>query len=98
MNLNLCQARAQSGLNLLRARRVLSSTYSAKGYGEADPIAENDTEEGREANRRIEFRLIRPTPSAPEEETTLETLAGSGNTDVTDDAVTGEEATGDEQN
>ncbi|MEO0667369.1 MAG: OmpA family protein [Pseudomonadota bacterium] len=98
MNLNLSQARAQSVLNELRARRVLTSTYSAKGYGEADPIAENDTDEGREANRRIEFRLIRPKPSAPEGETTLETLAGSGNTDVTDDAVTEEEATGDEQN
>ncbi|WP_299699132.1 OmpA family protein [uncultured Tateyamaria sp.] len=96
MNLNLSQARAQSVLNELRARRVLTSTYSAKGYGEADPIAENDSEEGREANRRIEFKLIRPAPSAPEGETTLETLAGTGDTEAgTEDSAEGQD---DEQN
>ncbi|KIC48132.1 OmpA family protein [Tateyamaria sp. ANG-S1] len=82
MNLNLSQARAQSVLNELRARRVLTSTYSAKGYGEVDPIADNDTEEGREANRRIEFKLIRPKPSVPERETTLESLAGNSDTEA----------------
>ena len=96
MNLNLSQARAQSVLNELRARRVLTSTYSAKGYGETDPIAENDTDEGREANRRIEFKVIRPKPSAPEQETTLETIAGSGDTEASD--ATNAEGTTDEQN
>ncbi len=96
MNLNLSQARAQSVLNELRARRVLTATYSAKGYGETDPIAENDTEEGREANRRIEFKLIRPAPSAPEGETTLETLAGTGDTEAgPEDSAEGQD---DEQN
>jgi len=58
MNQNLSQARAQSVLNALRARRILTGSFVAKGYGEDTPIASNDTEEGREANRRIEFRLI----------------------------------------
>ncbi|MDG1335083.1 MAG: OmpA family protein [Tateyamaria sp.] len=80
MNLSLSQARAQSVLNELRARRVLTATYTAKGYGEALPIADNTTEEGREANRRIEFKLIRPKPSQAEDETTLENIAGSGDT------------------
>lgn len=97
MNASLSQARAQSVLNELRARRVLTSTYSAKGYGEANPIADNETEEGREANRRIEFRLIRPAPSAPETETTLETLAGSGDTEAQQDTGT-TEGQEDEQN
>ncbi|MDG1421061.1 MAG: OmpA family protein [Tateyamaria sp.] len=77
MNLNLSQARAQSVLNELRARRVLTSTYTAKGYGEINPIADNKEEAGREANRRIEFRLLRPEPAKPEMQTTLETIAGS---------------------
>ena len=82
MNLSLSQARAQSVLNELRARRVLTASYKANGYGETDPIADNDSEEGREANRRIEFKLIRPKPSLRNGETTLETVAGSSDTET----------------
>ncbi|MEM1351517.1 MAG: OmpA family protein [Pseudomonadota bacterium] len=85
MNLSLSQARAESVLNELRARRVLTSGFVAVGYGETQPIADNDTEEGREANRRIAFRLVRPNPSIPEGETGLESLAESGDTDEEDD-------------
>lgn len=58
MNQTLSQERAQSVLNELMSRRVLVSGITAKGFGEQDPIADNGTEEGREANRRIEFRII----------------------------------------
>ena len=71
MNQNLSQARAQSVLNELRARRVVPSTFAAKGYGESEPIADNSTEDGRESNRRIEFKLIRPAAA--------EDAAGTGN-------------------
>jgi OOP family OmpA-OmpF porin len=77
MNESLSQERAQAVLNELRARRVLTSSFTAKGYGESQPIADNDTEEGREANRRIEFRLLRPQP-AEETPTTLESLEEPG--------------------
>jgi OmpA-OmpF porin, OOP family len=73
MNQQLSQARAQSVLNELRARRVLTATYVAVGYGETRPIADNGSDIGREKNRRIEFRLIRPD-AIPEEVTTLEGL------------------------
>jgi len=67
MNQRLSEARARSVLNALRARRVLTSSFVAKGYGESEPIGDNETEEGREANRRIEFRLIRPEAEAEAE-------------------------------
>lgn len=71
MNLALSQNRAQSVLAALRDRRILTGTFAAKGYGETTPIADNGTEEGREANRRIEFVLIQP--ESPESEEPLET-------------------------
>ena len=58
LNLNISQARADAVLNGLLARRVLTSNLSAQGYGETRPVADNDTAEGREANRRIEFMLL----------------------------------------
>jgi OOP family OmpA-OmpF porin len=57
-NLALSQARAEAVLLGLQGRRVLVGSLTAKGYGEARPIADNDTAAGREANRRIEFTLI----------------------------------------
>ncbi|MEM1073707.1 MAG: OmpA family protein [Pseudomonadota bacterium] len=85
MNLALSQARAESVLNELRARRVLTGGFLATGYGETVPIAENDTDEGREANRRIEFRLIRSPEPEEDQGSTLESLAEKGDTDVTEE-------------
>ncbi|MEM9427077.1 MAG: OmpA family protein, partial [Pseudomonadota bacterium] len=67
MNEQLSQARADAVLNAIMARRVLVSNLSARGYGESQPIADNETEEGRELNRRIEFRLL--TEDEPDETT-----------------------------
>lgn len=61
-NLNLSQARAEAVINALLARRVLVASLVAHGYGADNPVADNATEAGREANRRIEFHLIRPEP------------------------------------
>lgn len=58
MNLALSQSRADSVLTALMARRVLTTNMTAQGYGPGQPIADNQTEDGREANRRIEFRLL----------------------------------------
>lgn len=58
MNRALSQARAEAVLDGLLARGVLTSNTMARGYGAERPIADNATEEGREANRRIAFRLL----------------------------------------
>jgi len=74
MNQQLSQDRADAVLTALRARRVPVSTFESIGFGEENPIADNDTEEGREANRRIEFSLIVPETTA-EETSILDELA-----------------------
>ncbi|TRD22754.1 OmpA family protein [Palleronia caenipelagi] len=58
MNQSLSQSRAEAVLVALQSRRIPVGNLVATGYGEANPIASNDTPEGREANRRIEFRLL----------------------------------------
>ncbi|PIE16890.1 MAG: hypothetical protein CSA68_00085 [Rhodobacterales bacterium] len=63
MNKALSQSRADAVLQAFIAQKVLTSGMSAVGYGESTPIADNGTEEGREANRRIEFNLILPQPA-----------------------------------
>ena len=66
MNLALSQSRADAVLTALMARRVLTTNLTARGYGETTPIADNGTEEGREANRRIEFRVLLAEGAAPD--------------------------------
>ncbi len=67
MNKELSQARAYAVVNALQARRVLTSNLDPVGYGEELPIADNETEEGREANRRIEFLLVADKPDQGED-------------------------------
>ncbi|WP_095588378.1 OmpA family protein [Actibacterium ureilyticum] len=69
MNLQLSQQRADAVLQALMARRILTTHITAQGYGETVPIADNQTEDGREANRRIEFKLIEPETPATEDTT-----------------------------
>lgn len=54
-NLRLSQRRAQSVVNYLVGKGIAGSRLSPKGFGEARPIADNNTDEGRARNRRTEF-------------------------------------------
>jgi outer membrane protein OmpA-like peptidoglycan-associated protein len=58
-NLQLSQQRADSVRDYLVRQGVDSSVLTAKGYGDARPVASNDTEEGKFRNRRIEFNVVR---------------------------------------
>jgi outer membrane protein OmpA-like peptidoglycan-associated protein len=58
-NLKLSQARANSVRDWLVNRGVVSSRIATKGFGFVRPIAPNDTEEGRQKNRRIEFVRVK---------------------------------------
>lgn len=84
-NQALSQARAEAVVLALQGRRVDVSGMVAKGYGEGVPVADNGTEEGREANRRIEFTLLNAAvPAAstaetqPEAQTEAPRTAGDG--------------------
>ena len=57
-NMRLSQQRAEAVIAGLLARGALVADFVAKGYGPEFPVADNATAAGREANRRIEFRLI----------------------------------------
>jgi len=55
-NMGLSQRRAESVRNYLISKGAKAANMTAKGYGETDPIATNDTDAGRALNRRVEFR------------------------------------------
>ncbi len=57
-NMRLSQQRADAVVAGLMSRGALVGDFESKGYGPEFPIADNSTAAGREANRRIEFRLI----------------------------------------
>jgi len=100
MNASLSEGRANAVLDALRARRVLTSSFTAKGYGESQPIAGNDTEEGREANRRIEFQLVTAEDDADASTTSgLESGGEEGQEEASEGgSEDGAEGSGDEQN
>lgn len=57
-NQKLSDQRARAVAQYLASRGVDDARLSAVGYGEAQPIASNETEEGRELNRRVELRIL----------------------------------------
>ncbi|NWF89622.1 MAG: OmpA family protein [Ignavibacteriaceae bacterium] len=56
-NMMLSQRRANVVLDYLVANGISESRLVAKGYGESMPIADNNLDEGRTLNRRIEFKI-----------------------------------------
>jgi chemotaxis protein MotB len=56
-NLILSQKRADNVMQFMIAQGVKPSLISAQGFGDADPVASNETAAGRAQNRRVELTL-----------------------------------------
>lgn len=56
-NNKLSESRAKSVVNYLISKGIQKSRLSYKGFGKSQPIEDNDTENGREKNRRVEFEV-----------------------------------------
>jgi outer membrane protein OmpA-like peptidoglycan-associated protein len=57
-NLDLSKERAQSVSNYLAQLGVDPTRFTAMGYGESQPVASNDTVDGRQQNRRVELAVM----------------------------------------
>jgi OOP family OmpA-OmpF porin len=53
-NLKLSQARAETVVNYLISKGISADRLVAKGYGESRPVEDNNTDEGKQKNRRTE--------------------------------------------
>ncbi|MCW8848789.1 MAG: OmpA family protein [Melioribacteraceae bacterium] len=58
-NQNLSERRANSVKSYLVSKGIQAERLTTIGYGESNPIASNDTREGKALNRRIEFKSIK---------------------------------------
>lgn len=58
-NLKLSKKRAESVKKYIESKGIMPSRITADGFGSTKPIADNTTEEGREKNRRVEFKIVK---------------------------------------
>ncbi len=56
-NQALSEKRAKAVADFLASQGIEASKISSRGMGESDPVADNDTAEGREKNRRVELNM-----------------------------------------
>ncbi|MEA1866807.1 MAG: OmpA family protein [Thermodesulfobacteriota bacterium] len=57
-NMGLSERRATSVCNYLVEKGISQNSLETVGYGEADPIADNHTQEGQSMNRRVVFKIL----------------------------------------
>lgn len=57
-NLQLSRERAQAVANFLAGMQVDPTRFTIMGYGESQPIASNESVEGRQANRRVDLAIM----------------------------------------
>ena len=59
VNMSLSERRAANAKQLLQTDGIAPSRMATTGYGPAHPVMDNTTQEGRQANRRVEFVIYR---------------------------------------
>lgn len=57
-NMSLSESRANSIANYLKQRDVAAMRITTVGFGEHQPVATNDTPQGRQQNRRVELKVL----------------------------------------
>ena len=55
MNQTLSEKRASSVLDYLAQQNIPAASMTSQGFGKTQPVASNDTAEGRQQNRRVEL-------------------------------------------
>jgi OmpA-OmpF porin, OOP family len=58
-NLKLSDDRARSVMNYILFKGISPERITSQGYGETKPVAPNDTDENRQLNRRVEFKILK---------------------------------------
>ena len=58
-NFTLSDSRARSVMEYILSKGIATSRITSKGYGETQPVVANDTDENRQLNRRVEFKIIK---------------------------------------
>ena len=57
-NLILSKQRAAAVRNYLQGKGIAANRLASEGFGQTKPIADNNTDEGRTKNRRVEFKIL----------------------------------------
>ena len=57
-NQKLSESRSKAVIDFMISKGIIASRMIAKGYGESKPIDKNDTDSGRQKNRRTEFKIL----------------------------------------
>ena len=58
-NFKLSDNRARSVMEYIISKGIAPNRITSQGYGETKPVATNDTDEGRQLNRRVEFKILK---------------------------------------
>ncbi len=58
-NFKLSDNRARSVMEYILSKGIATSRITSRGYGEIKPVETNETDEGRQLNRRVEFTIVK---------------------------------------